>query len=164
MTTNKEIDIQVLGVEELMKVLTNLEYKTQHKTLKKITNDVARNVFLPPLRNAHPYQVIKDSMGVKSGKSKRNAVSFVGPRMGGTKKQLSEGKGHVGYLANIVEYNKYQDRKTKKGASRGRTPLKGRAGIRIAYKRNMSKAEAYFTVAIRKIIQREWNRFYSIKK
>ena len=157
-----DVNIQLLGAEELLRVLANLEYKTQHKTLKKITNDVARKVFLPDLREAHPYDIIRKSMGVKSGRSRKNAVSFVGPRMGGTRKQLATG-GYGGWLANIVEYNKRTDRKTKKGYSRGMMPIKGKGRILAGYKRNMGKAEKYFTTSVRAIIQKEWNRFYGIK-
>lgn len=176
---SNEINIQVLGIDELLKVLSNLDYKTQQKELKKITNDVGRKVFVQPMKAAHPYSVIKRSIGIKTGKNRKNAVTFVGPRMGGNENQRASGN-YSGWLANIIEFNKGEQRypkidkrtgprkrpKTPDGIRihSGIMPLTGKGEMAKAIINNLKRAESYFSKSVRDVIQREWNRFYGIKK
>jgi HK97 gp10 family phage protein len=94
--TNNDVNIDLVGDEELMKVLTSLPYKLQQKTLKKITNNAARTLVSPlrseiPKRQTnlvnkgankkfHPPGLGKKSIGTKYGKSRKSAVVFLGPK------------------------------------------------------------------------------------
>jgi len=153
-----DVNITLVGDEELMKVLTNLDYKTQHKVLKRITKDTAQKTLVGPLRQASPYRTgtLRASMGSLSGKSKRTAVAFAGPRMGGK---------HKGYVANILEHSKGMKR-IPKGAALNTPwgPRKSVKGFRkIVFvvptlKRHLKDAENYFTKSIRTIMEREMKK------
>jgi hypothetical protein len=157
-----DVNIQLMGAEELLKVLSNLEYKTQHKTLKKITRDIGTKVFKPGLKKAHPYQQIQKSIGVKTGRSTRVAAAFVGPRMKPyrfqTEKQKQSGT-HSGWLAQIVEFNKGVNRKTAKGYNRGVMAKVGTGRMLASMKRDLPRAEKHFIKSVKTIIEREWKKF-----
>jgi hypothetical protein len=160
-----DVDIKLLGDEQLMQAFNNLEYKVSHKVLKKTVNDTARKVFVPPMRKAHPYRQIQKSIGVKQGRSRRVAAAFAGPRMiprrFQTDKQKASGN-YSGWLAQIVEYNKGAKRSTSKGYNRGIMPLQGRGRMRTTLKRNLIPAERHVMKSLRTIIEREWKR--AVKK
>jgi hypothetical protein len=153
-------EIQLIGDKELMRALTQLDYSTQHKVLKKVVNDTAQQTIVKPLRAASPVGNtgnLRKSMGTKAGKSFRNAVVFAGPRMGGS---------HKGYIANILEHGKNEKRVPKKakalatpwGPRRSVAGVRARPFVRPTIERNIPNAERHMAVSIRKIIQREWNR------
>ena len=92
-----DIDINLIGDEELFAALNALDYKTQQKELKKVVSN-ASNVLVKPTKAVipkrttnlthgkqkkwHPPGTGKKSIGKKAGRSKRSAVYFVGPRTG----------------------------------------------------------------------------------
>jgi len=162
---SKDFDIRLVGDDELVKALRMMEYKTQHKVLKKIAGDTARKIFVGPLKRAHPYDQISRSIGVIKGRSRRVGAAFVGPRMVPgwklTDKQKQSGN-YSGYLAQIVEYNKGQVRTTKKGYSRGVMPTTGKGKMKSTYRSLMPKAERYVMTSLRTIMEREWKR--AVKK
>ena len=153
-------EIRLIGDKELMQALTQLEYKTQHRVLKKVVNDTARETIVKPLQNASPVGNtgnLRKSMGTKAGRSRKNAVVFAGPRMGGS---------HKGYIANILEHGKDEKRVPKRaralatpwGPRRSVAGVKARPFVRPTIERNLPNAERHLATSIRKIIEREWNR------
>lgn len=159
-----DIDITLLGDEELHQILNGLNYQTQHKFLKRVVRDTAQKTMVRPLRDASPRRTggLQKSMGVVSGRSKRNAVAFAGPRMGGQ---------HKGYIANIIEFNKGELRyPTKRNPNRPKTPYgvrvhSGRMNtlkkgyIAATIKQNLKAAEDHIAKSIRTIIEREIRKY-----
>lgn len=132
MSKAQDFDIVLVGDEELMKALTSLDYKTQQKYNKRIVRDAARATIVDRLRKAAPRGPtgnLKKSMGIVTGKSKRSAVMFAGPRMShGRNKDGSKREGHAGWVANIIEFNKGQNRypgKDRSGRPRKRPRVAG---------------------------------------
>jgi len=168
------VNIKLIGDDELLRTLTSLEYKTQHKFLKRVVKDTATKTLAKALRQASPKGPtgnLKRSMGAVSGKSKRNAVVFAGPRMAGRfQKKTSTNKG---WVANIIEHNKGKVRKPMpdpRGGYRGspKTPhgyrkdsgimpttYKGYIGRTLT--QNLKRAENHLLKSVRTIIERDWN-------
>lgn len=153
-----DVDIKLIGDEELMQALTAADYKTQHKVLKKIVRDTANKTLVKPLRQATPVKTgtLKSSMGALSGKSRRSAVAFAGPRTGGKYK---------GYVARILENSKGKDREPKGyalstpwGPRRRVGPLKRNKFVEPTLKAHLRDAENHFIKSIRTILEREFRR------
>lgn len=154
-----DIDIKLVGDQELMKVLTNLEYKTQHKVLKRVVGDAAQKTMVGPIRSVTPVRsgTLKSSVGKKAGKSKRSAVVFAGPLMGGK---------HKGYVANILEHGKGTKR-TPKNSKALSTPwgprmsvagIKAKPFVRPTILANLKNAENHIFKSIRTIMEREMKK------
>lgn len=163
-----DIDIRLVGDEELLKALHNADYKTQHKVLKKIVRDVGNKTLVKPMRAAAPNRTgtLRKSIGVVAGKSKRNAVMFVTPRVTGK---------YEGYVANIFEHydggkrEPGTDKYTGKKRKRPRTPhgirrhsgvmtTKYKGFVEKTYDRHLKDAEDYFIKSVRTIWEREFKR------
>ena len=164
-----DFSLDLIGDEELLAALRELDYKTQHKQLKKVVSDAA-NVLIKPTRaaipirrtNLTPYNtahttesgVAKTSRGYvnkwhkpgtgrrsitkKAGRSKRNAVYFVGPRTN-TNNYDTDGF-----------YLKYWEFGTKR--------MTGRHGIVSAYRANLSRVEANMATSLRRVWERAMKR------
>ena len=167
-----DVDISLIGDEDLLKILRGLDYKTQQKELKRILRDTATQTFIKRLKqDSPPSRTLKKSMGHVTGKSRRVATIFAGPRM--SLKKASEGnEGYKGWLANIIEFNKFQPRypgkdRTGRPKKRPRTPdgIRRHSGIFPwrpyiiqSILRTTREAEEYEFKAIRKLIMKEWNK------
>jgi hypothetical protein len=176
MSKAQDMDITLIGDEELTRVLRNLDYKTQHKVLKRIVNDASQKTIAKELKAKAPNRSgrLKASMGTKAGKSKRSAVSFVGPRVpGGSKDKITN--TNQGYIANVIEFNKGQKRypgfDKKKGEIRKRPkapwgvrlhsgvmPTTKKGFIKRAVESQMKPAEMHIIKSLRTIMVREMNK------
>ena len=154
-----DIDIKLLGDKELESVLKNLPYKLQHKVLKRIVSDAA-NPMVKEVKSNAPIgstSNLKKSIGKKAGRNKKSATVFVGPRMGGSYK---------GYIANILEFARYERRYPKKGMALKTPwgPRKSIAGIKrqpfvvSAIERTVKIVEDRMAESTRKIITKEFNK------
>lgn len=159
-------DLLLLGDEELLAALKELDYKTQHKFLKKVVSDSA-NIYVKaarrrvPIRTTklyppsvtrqlhptlgrsgkkrarwHPPGAGRKSISKKAGKSKRVATVFVGPRTNTGDKKTD------GWYLKFGEY--------------GTGSRPGHFWFRIAYATNKNKVEKNMIVSVRKIIERAW--------
>lgn len=148
-----DVSVDLLGDEDLFKVLNGLEYKAKHKFLKKVVSDAAQVLVKPtraviPIRKTnlkpsnskywHTPGTGRKSIGKKAGKSKRSAVSFVGPRTG------------TGNPSTDGYYLKWWERGTK-----FRT---GSRKIEGAYRSNLKRVENNMVVSLRKIMKKEMNK------
>ena len=160
-----DIDLTLIGDEELIKALEGLDYRTQQNSLKRILRDTATQTFVKSLRQDAPAsQTLKKSMGHVTGKSRRVATVFAGPRMGGQ---------HKGWLANIIEFNKFKPRypgrdrrgvqkkrpKTPMGVRRHSGVFPWRPFVVQSILRTIPAAKAYEMKAVRKLITKEWNKY-----
>jgi len=152
LTTMSDVDIELIGDEELLAVLKDLDYKTQHRFLKRIVSDSA-NIHVKAARRAipvrrtkltasgqkwHPPGAGKKSIGKKMGKSRRTATVFVGPR-------TNTGSYHNdGWFLKFWEYG------TKNSPPN--------MGITAAYHANKQAVEDNMINSVRKIITRTWNK------
>ena len=156
---SNDLDLNLIGDEELLKALQQLEYKTQHKYIKRIVSD-ASNIYVkaakkqvpvrrtklypPPVspgkkrRPWHPPGTGKKNIIKKAGRSKRTATYFVGPRTG------------TGDRRKDAWYLKFPEYGTKK--------MPGRFWFRIAYAANKDRVEDNMIKSARKVITRTWNR------
>jgi hypothetical protein len=169
-----DINIDLIGDEELLRALGNLDQKTQQKELKRILRDTATQTFVKRLRQAAPpSQTLKKSYGHVTGKSRRVATIFAGPRMS-LKKAFGEGnQGYKGWLANIIEFNKFQPRypgRTRAGRmkKRPKTPMGVRKHSGVfpwgpfqvrTILNTVRQAEAYQATAVRKLIIKEFKKY-----
>jgi len=106
-----DMDIELLGDEELMRVLKRLPEKVGRKVLSRVQSDAA-NPMVKEIRANAPVgktRNLRKSIGKVKGRSRRSPVLFVGPRTGGGAKTT-----HKGFIANILENSKGQ-RRTPKG-------------------------------------------------
>ena len=166
-----DLSIDLIGDEDLLRALNNLNYVTQHKVLKKILSDTATKTFVKELKRESPVGPtgnLRRSMGKKTGKSRRVATVFAGPRMSHSREKTN----YSGWLANIIEFNKFQDRypgKDRRGVKkkRPRTPH----GIRVhsgvfplkpfvikTILRTVRVAEDHIIKSVRTVIEREWKK------
>ena len=116
-TDDQSMMVALYGDEELMAMIRELEYKLQHKFLKQLLRDVAMQTYVKQLRLASPRGETGNlyrSFGTVTGKSRKNAVVFAGPRMGG------KNRNWEGWVANIIEYNKGKERYPTYDAKYGR--------------------------------------------
>lgn len=168
-----DFDISLIGDDELLKALEALDYRTQHLELKKLLRDTATQTFVKRLRqDAPPSQTLKKSMGHVTGKSRRVATVFAGPRMSHGATRAGK-EGYRGWLANIIEFNKFQPRypsedrfgrkkkrpKTPMGVRRHSGVFPWRPFAIQSILRTVREAEAYEFKAIRKLILKEWNKY-----
>jgi len=155
-----DVDIKLIGDEELMRVLYNLEYKTQHKVLKKIVRDAGQKTMVRELKQRTPVGPtgnLKRSMGIVQGRSKRSAVAFAGPRMSSTYK---------GYIANILEHSKGQRRYPKStkalmtpwGPRKSVGPLRRQVFVRPSLISQLRPAELHIIKSLRTIMEREMRK------
>jgi len=159
-----DFDIDLVGDKELFAVLNGLDYKVQHKFLKKVVSDAAQVLVKPtkaviPTRKTglsqsisahkkrvsagkketwHPPGTGRKSIGKKAGKSTRNAVSFVGPRT------------NTGNYNTDGYYLKWWERGTKFRA--------GSRRIEGAYRANLRAVENNMVKSLRKIMVREMKK------
>ena len=155
-----DIDITLLGDEELNKVLTNLPFKLQHNVLKKVVSDSA-NPMVKAIKQDAPRGATGNlyrSIGKVAGRSKRNAVVFVGPRLGGGGKRGAQ----KGWVANILEFSKGKVRRPKGqflatpwGPRRFVGPLQRIEFVEPNIRRTLKVVENNFTNSVRKIIGKE---------
>ncbi|MBG7617398.1 MAG: hypothetical protein IZT57_03395, partial [Chloroflexi bacterium] len=111
-----DVGISLLGDEDLMKALQALDYATQQKFLKSILRDTSTKTVVPFVRRFTPQGQtgnLKKSIGHVTGKSKKVATVFVGPRMSHNKSREGE-VGYKGWVANILEFAKNTDRTPEK--------------------------------------------------
>jgi hypothetical protein len=149
---SNDIDIKLLGERELMDVLTGLEYKVQHRVLKKVVNDAA-NVLVKPTRAVipirktkmqpsgqkwHPPGTGKKSIGKKAGRSTKNAVVFVGPR---TKTNNYHTDGW---------YLRFWEKGTRK--------WRGTNAILSVYRSKLKDVENHMSISLKKIFEREMRK------
>ena len=168
-----DINIGLIGGKELLRALENLDYSTQHKELKKILRDTATQTFVKRLKQAAPpSQTLKKSFGHVTGKSRRVATIFAGPRMS-LKKAREGDEGYKGWLANIIEFNKFQNRypgKRRGGGlkKRPKTPMGVRRHSGVfpwgpfqirTILNTIRYAEDYQIKAVRKLILKEWKKY-----
>jgi HK97 gp10 family phage protein len=154
-----DVDINLLGDDELLAALRELDQKTQLRYLKRVVSDSA-NIYVkaarrqvpvrrtklvpPPVKPGkkrslwHPPGTGKKSIGKKMGRSKRTATVFVGPRTGTGDKRKD------GWYLKFPEYG------TKK--------LSPHFWFRIAYGANKDKVEQNQAQSIRKILTKVWNK------
>jgi hypothetical protein len=149
-----DIDIKLVGDKELQKVFSGLENKLQHKQLKKVVGNVAQTVVTPlrreiPKRTTglantgankkwHPPGLGKKSIGKKVGRSRKNAVYFVGP------------KGPVGDYMRDPWYLKFWEY----GAYGKNRNLK----IKKFFERNLVRMEDRMAKSMRVIMEREMKK------
>lgn len=155
-----DMNIMLIGDEDLLKIIHGLEAKTQHKVLKKVVSDVAQKTFVRELRKVTPVRtgILKRSMGKVMGRSKRNATVFAGPRMGGAYK---------GYVANILDNAKPQRRYPLKGKAlkmgnkffTSVGPIQKKTDFKGTLLRTERMAEEHQFKSIRTIMEREIKRF-----
>lgn len=165
-----DINIDLIGDKELLNVLNGLEYRTQQKFLKKVVRDSAKPM-VTEIRNRTPvgkrvsgssFSVLptgnlKKSIGTKDGRSKKSAVVFVGPRIGGK---------HKGNIANILEHAKGSRRvpksgqflKTPWGPRRSVAPIKRVVFVRPSILKTLKTVENGMFKSIRTIMLREMKK------
>jgi hypothetical protein len=148
---SKDVNIDLVGDDELLRVFRELNKKVQKPLLKRIVGDASQKTLVSPLkreipkrttnlvntgRNArwHPPGLGKKSITKKIGKSKKSVVYFVGP--GGP---VGDYKRDPFYL-KWFEYGAY-------GKNRTLTFLN-------FYKRNINTTERHLEKSLRTIIGR----------
>jgi len=166
-----DIDIKLLGYNELTEVLRNLDYATQHKILKSILRNTGTKEIIPYVKRVTPQGQtgnLKRSIGNVTGRSKINATVFVGPRM--SHKRSMGSNEYSGWVANILEYAKGTDRFPEKakafkpfsGGAGGPafykkvSGIKKRTNLTFAIKSRLHPAEVYIEKATRTVIERAW--------
>ena len=176
-----DIDIKLIGDNELAQVIRNLDYVTQQRFLKNILADVGRREIVKYLKIVAPMGQtgnLRRSMGVIRGKAKNTATVFVGPRL--SHKESAAGKeGYKGWVANILEFAKSEPR-TPKGAEGGRfqrsgkepkktfkpfvpglflreiSPIRKRTHFTYTIESRLKPAEVEIKEATRRVIERTW--------
>ena len=147
-----DVDIKLIGDEELLKAFRELDYKTQHRRLKQVVSNAA-NIYvkaarkgiptrqtkpLPTGKKWHPPGTGRKSMMKKMGKSRRNATVFVGPRT------------NTGNPQTDAWYLKFWEYGTKH--------LPPSLRIQSAYLANKKRVEDSMYNSMRVIITRVWNK------
>jgi hypothetical protein len=151
-----DFNVDLLGDEELRNIFRNMEYSVQHKFLKKVVRDSAKPM-VKEIRANTPRGATGNlyrAIGTKDGKSKRSAVVFVGPRMGGQ---------YRGFIANILEFSKERIRRPKRskflstpwGPRRYVGRLRRIEFVLPAIRRTIGVVEKGMTNSIRTILNRE---------
>jgi len=155
-----DIDIKLLGANDLRKIFKGLDQKTSNKVLKRVLSDAAnplvkaarqnipvRRTKIAPhgaglkkrggRRQWHPAGLGKKSPTKKMGNSP-TATVFVGPRAG------------VKGTRTDTYYLRFWEEGTKK--------MPGRWGFRRAYNENKMRVERDIAKSIGKILEREINK------
>ena len=159
---SRDFGIDLIGDKELHQVLTGLDYKVQQKFLKKVVSDAARQTVVKELKADSPKKTgnLRRSMGVTMGRSKKNAVAFAGPRMGGK---------WTGYIANVIEFNKgnvrYPGPRGKRPSTpmgvrlhSGRMPTTYKGFVTRAIKSQLRNAENHITSSLRRVMVKEMRK------
>ena len=158
-----DVDITLIGDEELLKIIIGLDRQTQHRDLKKVVSNAA-NVYVkgakkviprrttklvPPSltqgglkrskRKWHPPGTGKKSPFKKMGKSKRNVTYFVGPKTG------------TGDRRTDAWYLRFWEKGTRK--------LAGSFAIQRSYETNDKKVENLMFNSMRNIMVREIKKY-----
>lgn len=167
-----DIDIKLVGDNELAQVIRNLDYATQHKILKAILRNAGTKEIIPYVKRATPVGKtgnLRRSIGNVTGKSKRNATVFVGPRMS-MKRSVSGSNEYNGWVANILENAKGESRYPLKakafrpfeGGVSGPQfykrvgPIRKRTNLTYAISSRLNPAEIYIEKATRTVVERAW--------
>lgn len=173
---NDGVNIKVVGDAEIMAALQALDQAVALKYLRAILRDVGNKAVVPLLRHAVPLGPtgnLRASMGVVTGKSKSNAVVFVGPRMSHKRDMKGDRKqGYQGWVANILEFAKPGDRRPANakafrpfdGDASGPFffkkvgPIKKKTNIRFAVTKSVGPARLQIEKSMRTVVERAWNR------
>ena len=155
-----DVDIKLIGDQELLKIIRGLDRQTQHKVLKKVVSNAAlvyvkgakraiprrtTKLFPPSVSPGkkrkpwHPPGTGKKSPFKKMGKSKRSVTYFVGPRTG------------TGDRRTDAWYLKFWEEGTRK--------LPGSHAIRRSYETNEKKVENVMFNSMRNIMVREIKKY-----
>ena len=170
-----DIDINLIGDKELKAILDGLDSRTQLIELKKILRATATATFVKALRAASPVRTgrLKASMGHVTGKNRRVATVFAGPRMSHKRnKNFNRREGYQGWVANILENAKDDDRYPKNsvafkpftGTAAGAEffkkvgPIRRKTNFTGVILRTVRTAIDYETTAIRKVFTSEIKR------
>ena len=147
-----DMNLELIGDDELLAALREMDYKTQHKFLKRTLNKSA-DIYKNAVKRAIPKRTTKlqpsgvkwhppgagiKSVGKKMGKSKRVATVFVGPRT------------RTGDYATDGWYLKFWEYGTKY-----RPP---EMKITAAYASRQQEVENSMMSSLRTIISRAWNK------
>ena len=168
-----DIDIKLIGDNDLANVLRSLDFATQHKTLKAILRDAGNKEIVTHLKRATPVVTgkLRKSMGVVAGRSKRNATIFVGPRMSHGKTRAGV-EGYSGWVANILEFAK-PGRRTPENAKAFKPffggpggagfvtsvgPIRKKTHFSFVITSRLRAAEIHITKSTRTVIERTWKR------
>lgn len=145
-----DVDIKLIGDEEVLRAFRELGIKTQHKRLHQVLNHAAN---IPkkamsqaiPIRSTkqnpsgqkwHPAGTGRKSIMKKRGKSKRNAVLFVGPRT-----STGNYKTDAFYLEIWDLYNP------------------GKRNLTRAGEASLPRTQKEVFNSMRTILQRAWNKY-----
>jgi len=155
-----DVDIRLVGDEQLLQIIRGLDVKTQHVVLKRVLRDTAQKTFVRALRRESPVRTgnLKRSMGHVTGKNRRVATVFAGPRMGGS---------HKGYVANILDHAKDNRRFPKEAKAlrwNGRYyksvgPIRKKTNFKQVILNTIPEAQEHQFKAIRTIIEREIRKY-----
>jgi hypothetical protein len=164
---SKDIKIELLGDEEIQQILKGLDQKIGIKTMKKVVRDAAQKNVVKQLKSDAPVRTgnLRRSMGVITGRSKRSAVMFAGPRMSHDFTKTD----HSGWIANVLEFSKGQRRFPKKGKSlapfefpsfyKSVGPIRRKTDFRVGLKSSIPRVEAALTKSFATIMKREMNKY-----
>ena len=145
-----DLKLNLIGDDELLKIFRELDAKTQHRQLHKVLNHAA-NIPKKAQRDAipvraskkkesgkkwHPPGTGKKSTIKKRGRSRKNAVLFVGPR-----RTPGQYKTDTYYLGIWDLYNP------------------GLRKLSIATIRSLRPTEKQIFNSMRVILQRAWNKY-----
>ena len=170
---SNDVDIKLVGDNELIEALRALDYATQQRELKKILKDSGNQTIVKALQRASPVRTgtLRRSMGTIMGKSRSKATVFVGPRMSHTKTRQGSDQ-YSGWVANILENAKPGRRYPEKskafkpffgsasgpGFVKSVGPIRNRTHFTYAITSNLMAAELHITKSVRTVITRTWNR------
>ena len=160
---------QIQGFEQLREQIKKLPDKVKRNELQKVLRQVAKPTvreaqFQAPIRDfnkkgPNPPGTLKRSIGVKNGKkgkSKINAVVYVGPRTKGSN------KGWYGHLVELGHniYSKGFKRVRKAGANNQAAKKRTKANpfMDRAYKITKGKVSAESEKQVARYIQKQINR------
>lgn len=162
-----DTSIRLIGDDELLSILSGLNYAVQQQFLKNIIRDVARKTVLKELQKRSPVVTgnLRKSMGVITGKSKRSATVFIGPRMSHDFTK----KNHSGWVANILEFAKGNRRYPKKSSSlqpfnypdfyKSVGPIKRKTSFIDGLKSSLADAENQLGKSVSKQIDKEVKKY-----
>ena len=157
-----DIQLHLEGPDALFKIIRGLEVNTQHKILIRVLNDTAQKTFIKALRREAPVRTgkLRRSMGRVTGKSRRVATIFAGPRTGGRDER------HEGWVANILEHAKSGKRYPKGrilatpwGPRRSVGPIRKRTNFKGVILGTVRQAESHMFKSIRTIMEREIQKY-----
>lgn len=148
---SEDLRLDLIGDDELLAAFRELEYKTQHRALKRIVSNAA-NIYVKaakrqvPIRKTRlqptpgttwrPPGTSRKAIMKKMGRSRRTATVFVGPRTGPRADPKSA------WYLKFPEY--------------GTSKMQPFAWFRIAYASNKDKVERNMMKSMRTIIERTW--------